>query len=69
MGGGGGFCFKQKTAYDIYYGLVGSEMCIRDSPHTSAITTLGAKAPGDPVNIEVDVLAKYVERLLAGDEG
>jgi len=38
-------------------------------PHTSAITTLGAKAPGDPVNIEVDVLAKYVERLLAGDEG
>lgn len=38
-------------------------------PHTSAITTLGAKAPGDPVNIEVDVLAKYVERLLAGDGG
>ena len=27
------FClFKQKTAYDIEYGLVGSEMCIRDSP-------------------------------------
>lgn len=38
-------------------------------PHTSAITTLGAKTPGDPVNIEVDVLAKYVERLLAGDVG
>ena len=35
-------------------------------PHTSEVTTLGTKQPGDPVNIEVDVLAKYVERLLAG---
>ena len=35
-------------------------------PHTAAVTSLGAKQPGDPVNIEVDVLAKYVERLLAG---
>ena len=35
-------------------------------PHTSEVTTLGTKRPGDPVNIEVDVLAKYVERLLAG---
>jgi riboflavin synthase len=33
-------------------------------PHTLAATTLGALAPGDAVNIEVDVLAKYVERLL-----
>jgi len=33
-------------------------------PHTLSVTTLGAKAPGDPVNLEVDVLAKYVERLL-----
>lgn len=33
-------------------------------PHTAAVTTLGHKQPGDPVNIEVDVLAKYVERLL-----
>jgi len=35
-------------------------------PHTSDVTTLGTKRPGDRVNIEVDVLAKYVERLLAG---
>ncbi len=35
-------------------------------PHTSDVTTLGSKRAGDPVNIEVDVLAKYVERLLAG---
>lgn len=34
-------------------------------PHTAAVTTLGAKRPGDPVNIEVDVMAKYVERLMA----
>jgi riboflavin synthase len=34
-------------------------------PHTLAVTTLGALAPGDPVNLEADVLAKYVERLLA----
>jgi riboflavin synthase len=33
-------------------------------PHTLAATTLGDLAPGDPVNVEVDVLAKYVERLL-----
>ena len=35
-------------------------------PHTLARTTLEALAPGDPVNLEVDVLAKYVERLLGG---
>jgi riboflavin synthase len=35
-------------------------------PHTAAVTTLGTKRPGDAVNIEVDVMAKYVERLLAG---
>ena len=34
-------------------------------PHTLAVTTLGSLAPGDQVNLEVDVLAKYVERLLA----
>jgi riboflavin synthase len=33
-------------------------------PHTLAATTLGALEPGDDVNLEVDVLAKYVERLL-----
>jgi len=33
-------------------------------PHTLAVTTLGALAPGGVVNLEVDLLAKYVERLL-----
>lgn len=34
-------------------------------PHTLAHTTLGTLAPGDPVNLEVDQVARYVERLLA----
>jgi riboflavin synthase len=34
--------------------------------HTLAATTLGALTPGDKVNVETDVLAKYVERLLPG---
>jgi len=33
-------------------------------PHTLKVTTLGTTVPGDPVNIEVDMMAKYVERLL-----
>ena len=34
-------------------------------PHTREVTTLGQLAEGDDVNIEVDVVAKYVERLVA----
>ena len=34
-------------------------------PHTLSVTTLGVRTPGDRVNIEVDVLAKYVERLIS----
>ena len=33
-------------------------------PHTLEVTTLGALEPGKRVNLEVDILAKYVERLL-----
>ncbi len=35
-------------------------------PHTLEVTTLGVLEEGDRVNLEVDVIAKYVERLLAG---
>lgn len=35
-------------------------------PHTLSVTTLGIRQVGDQVNIETDVLAKYVERQLAG---
>ena len=37
-------------------------------PTTLALTTLGRKAVGDRVNLEVDVLAKYVERLITSKE-
>lgn len=33
-------------------------------PHTAEVTTLGSKGVGDRVNLEVDVVAKYVERML-----
>ncbi len=33
-------------------------------PHTLDVTTLGVARAGDPVNLEVDVIAKYVERLM-----
>jgi riboflavin synthase len=35
-------------------------------PETLSRTTLGGKQPGDTVNLEVDVIAKYVEKLLGG---
>ena len=38
-------------------------------PTTLAMTTLGAAEPGTTVNLEADVIAKYVERLLAARDG
>lgn len=34
-------------------------------PHTAAVTTLGQKQPGDSVNLETDIIGRYVERLLS----
>ncbi|HZA26056.1 MAG TPA: riboflavin synthase [Actinomycetota bacterium] len=36
-------------------------------PHTLTLTTLGARRPGDRVNLEVDVVSKYVEKLVRRD--
>jgi riboflavin synthase len=47
-------------------GLDGDAFRVALVPHTLRATTLGAARAGDPVNLEVDVIAKYVERLLAG---
>ena len=47
--------------------LAGEGMRVALIPHTLAVTTLGTLVPGDPVNLEVDVIAKYVERLMADD--
>ena len=46
-------------------GVSHDEFSVSLIPTTLDLTTLGAKEVGDPVNLEVDVLAKYVERLLA----
>jgi len=35
--------------------------------HTRAVTTLGRLAPGDPINLEIDMLARYVARLMEKD--
>ena len=36
-------------------------------PHTLSVTTLGVRKVGDTVNIETDILGKYVQKLLAGN--
>src|ERR671910_765194 len=36
-------------------------------PHTLEVTTLGGLEPGEDVNLEADLLAKYVEKLIAPD--
>jgi len=36
-------------------------------PHTVELTNLGSLKPGDPVNLEADVIAKYVEKMIKGD--
>jgi riboflavin synthase len=38
-------------------------------PHTLSVTTLGLRRPGDKVNLETDIIGKYVEKFLAGNRG
>jgi riboflavin synthase len=53
------------TCFDVRDGAFGVALI----PHTLTVTTLGSYEEGDNVNIEVDVIAKYVERLLAPHNG
>lgn len=46
-------------------GVDGARFDVNIVPHTLAVTNLGARAPGDRVNLEVDVVARYLERLLS----
>lgn len=46
--------------------LSGGRFAVALIPHTLEMTTLGRRRAGDKVNIEVDILAKYVERLMEG---
>ncbi|MHB8732006.1 MAG: riboflavin synthase, partial [bacterium] len=48
-------------------GVAGNRFGVALIPHTCEVTTLGSLEPGGEVNLEVDILAKYVERL-AGPE-
>ncbi len=41
----------------------GPEFSVNIIPHTSAVTSFGFLKPGDPVNIEIDTVARYVARL------
>ncbi len=44
----------------------GREFGVNVIPHTAAVTTLGAARPGSRFNLEADLIARYVERLLNG---
>lgn len=51
------------TVNGVTDGPEGVDFGINLIPHTRHATTLGALEPGDPVNLEIDVLARYVARL------
>ncbi|MFY9560549.1 MAG: riboflavin synthase [Terriglobales bacterium] len=47
--------------------LKGNHCTIAIIPHTVEMTNLGSLKPGDPVNLEADLIAKYVEKMMKGD--
>lgn len=49
--------------------VAGATFGVNIIPHTFAVTTLGVMRSGDRVNIEVDLLARYLERLLQARQG
>jgi riboflavin synthase len=49
--------------------LDGDALRVGVIPHTAEVTKFAARVPGDAINVEVDILAKYVERLLAPTSG
>lgn len=46
--------------------VAGTRFGVNLIPHTQSVTSLGTLAPGQTVNLEIDALARYVERLLPG---
>lgn len=48
------------------YSVTPSSFCVWLIPHTLAVTNLHSKAVGDPINIEYDMIAKYLEKLQHG---
>jgi riboflavin synthase len=47
--------------------VAGTEVTVAIIPHTTEMTNLRSLKPGDPVNLEVDMIAKYVEKMMRGD--
>jgi riboflavin synthase len=49
--------------------IEGTQVTVAIIPHTVKMTNLGSLKPGDPVNLEVDLIAKYVEKMIKGESG
>jgi riboflavin synthase len=47
--------------------MEGTEVTVAIIPHTTEMTNLKSLKPGDPVNLEVDMIAKYVEKMMRED--
>jgi riboflavin synthase len=47
--------------------IEGTQVTVAIIPHTTEMTNLKSLKPGDPVNLEVDMIAKYVEKMMQGD--
>jgi riboflavin synthase len=47
--------------------IEGTEVAVAIIPHTTEMTNLRSLKPGDPVNLEVDMIAKYVEKMMKGE--
>ena len=46
------------------FGCVEDRFSVAVIPHTASVTTIGRMAPGDEVNLESDMLARYVEKAV-----
>jgi riboflavin synthase len=68
------------TKYIVYKGSIsvegisltvakieGQHLTIAIIPHTTEMTNLKSLKPGDPVNLETDIIAKYVEKMMSGE--
>jgi len=47
--------------------VTGDHFGVNIIPHTAEVTTFGKLNPGDKVNLEVDIISRYLERLVSGD--
>lgn len=71
---------QEMTRYIVYKGSIcvegisltvarieGQNLTIAIIPHTTEMTNLKSLKPGDPVNLETDIIAKYVEKMMSGE--